>query len=65
MLFVCFQCGCVDDVDIAYCGRLPPVPDDQVCTLCKTGEWHGHFPHAPYNPEKDLVSNRPTGIGLG
>ena len=64
-LFVCFRCGTVDSTALAYFGVLPQKPEEQLCTHCVTGKWHDQFPRAPYNPETDLVSNQPTGIGLG
>jgi hypothetical protein len=27
--------------------------------------WHNQFPQEKYDPEKHLVVNRPSGIGLG
>lgn len=64
-LFVCNRCDHIDSIGLAYFGVLPQVPSKQLCTLCATGEWHEQFPRAPYNPDTDLVANRPTGIGLG
>ena len=64
-LFVCVKCECVDSIGLAYFGVLPQKPQNQLCTFCSTGKWHDQFPRAPYNPETDLVVNRPTGIGLG
>lgn len=65
LLFVCARCNCVDSLELAYFGVLPQQPEQQVCTKCATGQWHDQFPQEPYNPDTDLVINRPTGIGLG
>lgn len=66
MLFVCYRCECVDDSDLAFIGGVVPEhPANQLCSLCMTGSWHDRFPHQPYDPKRDLVGNKPTGIGLG
>lgn len=64
-LFVCHQCDCVDMVDLAFMVGLPAIPDQQLCTMCKTGTWHGQFPHEQYDPEQDEVINRPSDVGMG
>lgn len=65
LFFVCYQCECVDAVDLVFLAGLPSHPEQQQCTLCRTGEWHNQFPHVPYDPDKDQVTNRPTGFALG
>lgn len=62
--FVCTRCVHVDDVDLAHSGQLPADPEKQLCTFCKTGTWHGLFEYLEYNPEKDMVINRPSGLSL-
>lgn len=63
--FVCNTCGCVDALEFAY-PSLPMISQDSLeCTQCLTGTWHGHFPKRPYDPSKDVVINRASGIGLG
>ena len=64
MLFVCSRCDCVDSVELAYLSYLPVHPEEQLCTLCKTGAWHGQFEHRVFDPEYDNVCNRPTGISI-
>ena len=66
-LFCCDQCGHVDIVDLAYPRGIPQTSHTPrlVCTLCQTGQWHGHFPLQKYDPNKDNVINRPKGTGLG
>lgn len=57
--FVCDSCGCVDNAEITD-------PTNQwLCTLCQGKNWHGLFELRVYDPEQDLVINRPDGIGLG
>ena len=62
-LFVCENCNRVDSVELAYpaAAELPAAP---TCTQCR-GAWHGQFPLRLYDPDNDVVVNRPTGIGLG
>lgn len=60
--FVCECCGCIDQLEFAY-------PDGNVrdplkCTECLTGTWHAFYPRRQYDPAKDLVINRESGIGL-
>lgn len=62
--FVCSHCGCVDDIELAFAGQFPLVAEKQLCTFCKTGTWHDMFLRVPYDPEKDNVVNRPTGLSL-
>lgn len=64
-LFACSQCNCVDAVDLAFVGDLPPDRAQQKCTFCKTGTWHNQFPREPYDPDQDHVCNRETGLALG
>ena len=61
-LFVCETCNAVDALEFAYPKANPSGPLQ--CTLCQTGQWHGLLTYRPYDPSKDLVVNRPTGIGL-
>lgn len=64
-LFVCNSCGCVDNLEFAY-PAIPVMSQDSLkCSQCLTGTWHNHYPKRQYNPETDLVINRPTGLGLG
>jgi len=63
-LFVCCKCNTVDTTVEAYLGRQFDLANMQ-CTKCQTGVWHNYFPMLPYNPDKDNVINKPTGIGLG
>lgn len=65
--FVCFKCGCVDTVDLAFglmFKEFPILQSEQLCTYCQSHKWHGIFPRELYNSDQDLVINRPTGIGL-
>ena len=67
-LFVCDNCHHVDHLTLAY-PDLPTVKGARLlhykCTVCQGRPWHEAFPYRPYDPEYDLVVNRPTGIGLG
>lgn len=62
--FVCTKCNCVDHVELAHGGKLPKNPIAQLCTECGSGHWHGYFPKETYDPAKDNVVNRPTGLSL-
>lgn len=64
MLFVCHQCGCVDAVELTHPHGFPSSAPEQLCAYCLTGSWHEVFLRVPYEPERDLVCNRPTGVGL-
>lgn len=62
-LFVCDNCGCVDETIIAKPDTTPGKP--MLCSGCQPNSvWHGHFEQLKYDPEKDHVINRNTGIGL-
>lgn len=67
-LFVCDSCQHVDSLSLAYPDN-PTAKGAQLlrytCTRCQGKPWHNLFPYKCYDPEKDLVVNRPTGIGLG
>lgn len=64
--FVCDVCATVDVIEVAYTELSPPQPGGQWrCTKCQTGVWHDHFPQRKYQPQEDLVVNRPNGVGLG
>lgn len=64
LLFVCSQCGCVDAVESAFRGAFPLESRKQRCTECQTGSWHGQFEKQPYDPDRDNVINRGTGISV-
>lgn len=59
--FACDKCGCVDMKSMA---GFQQVPNKLYCSLCNSGRWHNHFPRERYNPEVDLVCNRPNNIGM-
>lgn len=60
-LFACKRCNTVDALEL--------IPKDRVglfeCTLCLGLPWHNKFEAEQYDPDKDLVINRPNGFGLG
>lgn len=58
-LFVCSQCNCVDHAALAE-------PDHRwLCSKCNPDkEYHGQFELVPYNPERDIVINRPNGLSV-
>ncbi|QVD49115.1 hypothetical protein LUCX_45 [Xanthomonas phage vB_XciM_LucasX] len=61
--FVCDTCGTVDRLEFAYPdGKLPT--GEFKCTQCQTGTWHHLTTKRAYDPSKDLVVNRPSGLGL-
>ncbi len=65
-LFVCANCRHVDLASLAFPQTgLPAQPAAQICTKCQTGQWHGQFAYASYDPETDVVVNAPDGLGLG
>lgn len=63
-LFACDKC---ETVDLDVLSTLPqPCPSGKwLCTCCMSQPWHNQFPKETYDPEKHLVVNRPSGIGLG
>jgi hypothetical protein len=58
-LFRCLNCNHVDMMDLATSEiRRLGKPDQRfTCTRCATGQWHGQFPYALYNPKTDNVVN--------
>lgn len=58
-LFRCLNCNHVDMSDLAISeARRLGKPDPRfLCTKCATGQWHGQFPYALYNPRTDNVVN--------
>lgn len=62
-LFVCDSCNHVDTLEFAYEGSVIPTGPLQ-CTQCQSGQWHDLIHYRPYNPQVDLVVNRPSGVGL-
>lgn len=67
-IFVCDCCDHVDALELAYPDN-PTVKGVQLlryeCTRCQGRPWHRLFPYRYYRPDRDLVVNRPTGIGFG
>ncbi len=63
-LFVCSRCNCLDLVMLVYPDNLPELSSEQLCTFCKTGQWHDNFPRQPYDPAYDQVCNKPTGLSF-
>ena len=61
-LFVCDTCNTVDSLEFAYPHSSPS--GSYQCTQCQTGTWHNLLTQRAYDPSKDLVVNRPSGIGL-
>lgn len=67
-LFVCDECGCVENTALAnfywYRSGIPDIPDElrnkAMCSQCDPDikKWHGKFPKEQYNPSKDQVINR-------
>lgn len=76
-VFVCDQCGSVEELDLVLSGPTVEPGSRMLCSACLpvgvaqggfragTGQWHNRFPRRPYDPEQDLPVNRPTGIGFG
>lgn len=63
--FVCNQCSCMEVTDLVY-PCLPSNPEEQLCSQCRTGQWHGKFEREFYDPEKHVAINRPNhGLSLG
>jgi hypothetical protein len=58
-LFVCTRCNGVDNTALAprywpdAAARARGRQDELLCTLCKTGEWHGRFPQRQYDRQVD------------
>lgn len=64
--FVCDACNCIDLVELAFPDGLPIEEPEHLCSLCQPdGTWHELFPRVVYDPDRDMVVNRPTGLGLG
>lgn len=64
--FVCAYCNHVDEVDLCHKHNASiPTHADWMCTKCADKPWHNFFPYREYDPERDLVVNRPSGIGFG
>lgn len=62
-MFVCDKCDNLDAIEFAYPdGFTPGSPYE--CTQCQTGQWHGLLTQRQYNPAKDMVVNRPSGVGM-
>lgn len=55
--YACDTCGVIEVLS------KPPSPPFQ-CTCCMGKPWHDLYPKVVYDPEKHLVANRPSGIGL-
>lgn len=73
MLFCCDECNCVDDTDFANPNAVAQKPGVWLCSACRPisidgrivdGEWHNAFPKEEYDPQQDVVCNRPSGLGL-
>lgn len=67
MLFACDNCNCIDDTDLAASdgGHSGVVKSSKLlCCCCRGGTWHDQFPKRQYLQGTDIVSNRPSGIGL-
>ena len=62
-LFVCEQCNCVDNIDLAPAAIHGK---HYLCSLHhpQSLKWHGEFPREPYDPLHDIVCNKPNGLGL-
>ncbi len=64
VLFVCTRCHCVDAVDLAFTWSFPTDPAQQICTQCRSGYWHDVFAKELYDPTRDNVVNKPTGLSI-
>ncbi len=67
-MFVCEMCGDVDAIELAFHDGYIKDRGQSVrylCSECSCGHWHGVFPKEAYDPSRDLVVNRPNGLGLG
>jgi len=73
MLFCCDECNCVDDTELTHPDAEVVAPGVFLCSACRpvktdhgvvAGEWHNAFPKEEYDPQQDVVCNRPNGLGL-
>lgn len=76
-LFVCENCNNIEELELVLSGTAVEPGTRLLCSACLpigvaahglkagTGKWHGFFPQKPYDPEYDLVVNRPTGLSVG
>lgn len=64
-LFVCESCNTVDSLSLAYTKQEKQYDHKQwLCTSCQGKPWHNQFPMIPYDPDNDIVVNKPSGVGL-
>lgn len=67
LLYACDTCSTLDDLTLVYgitSAQVIKLPYALLCSACKTGHWHNEFERTVYDPEKDIVINRESGIGL-
>lgn len=56
-LFICSECGAVDN---SATGKFWRHEDAPLCAECSTGTWHGKFPKEPWDGHTK-VRNPPVG----
>lgn len=75
-LFVCESCGSIEELDLVLAEPSVKLGTRLLCSACLpaeasnglkagTGQWHGHFPRRQFDPEIDVVVNRPNGFSVG
>jgi hypothetical protein len=59
-LFVCDNCGCVDNTALGfYWGRNIKEMDGDgraLCSECKEGKWHGQFEKEPWDGKRNVIN---------
>lgn len=63
--FACDRCEGIDCVELRYPKTQHPGKGNPwICHLCEFGTWHDQFLYQKYDPERDLVVNRISSLGL-
>lgn len=75
-LFVCESCGSVEELELVLAAPAVKPGTRLLCSACLpeeakdglkagTGQWHGFFPRRQFDPNDDIVVNRPNGLSVG
>lgn len=75
-LFVCESCDSIEELDLVLAEPSVKPGTHLLCSACLpavaknglkagTGRWHGLFPRKTFDPNDDIVVNRPNGLSVG
>lgn len=75
-LFVCEKCSSIEELELVAVGPAVKPGTPLLCSACLpteakdglkagTGQWHGFFPRRQFDPNNDIVVNRPNGLSVG